>query len=33
VVEAGQVIGTLSRPDLQRLTEALRAYPEVLPRE
>jgi Zn-dependent protease/CBS domain-containing protein len=33
VVEAGQVIGTLSRPDLQRLTEALRAHPEVLPRE
>jgi Zn-dependent protease/CBS domain-containing protein len=33
VVEAGQVIGTLSRPDLQRLTEALRAHPEALPRE
>ena len=33
VVEAGQVIGTLSRPDLHRLTEALRAHPEVLPRE
>jgi len=33
VVEAGQVIGTLSRPDLQRLTEALRAHQEVLPRE
>jgi len=33
VVEAGQVIGTLSRSDLQRLTEALRAHPEVLPRE
>jgi len=33
VVEAGQVIGTLSRPDLHRLTEALRVHPEVLPRE
>jgi Zn-dependent protease/CBS domain-containing protein len=33
VVEAGQVIGTLSRPDLQRLTEALRVHPEVLPRQ
>ena len=32
VVEAGQVIGTLSRPDLHRLTEALRVHPEVLPR-
>jgi stage IV sporulation protein FB len=33
VVEAGQVIGTLSRPDLHRLTEALRIHSEVLPRE
>ncbi|MDQ1300734.1 MAG: Zinc metalloprotease [Chloroflexota bacterium] len=32
VIEAGQVVGTLSRADLARLTEALSAYPAMLPR-
>ncbi len=33
VIEAGQVVGTLSRADLARLTEALSFYPDMLPRE
>lgn len=33
VIEAGQVVGTVGRPDLARLSEALAIYPEMLPRE
>jgi stage IV sporulation protein FB len=33
VIEAGQVVGTLSRADLIRLTETLAACPEVLSRD